>query len=88
MPALSRIISNTVKSDGTILTVASVTAVNDKAAKTKGLNAALRHNGYSDAILNRQNLSAEVMDVSYERKIGLRVTYLVKTKITGATSVL
>jgi hypothetical protein len=93
MPVLSRVLDNTPHSDGSIVTVMSISVAggySDRVAearvKTKAKNRALLHNGYDKAWSEKGvgNVAIEVTKLKEtDGRFGYR-TYRVITKITGA----
>lgn len=50
MPAVARVVENTVMGDGTIKSVVRISALHEVAAKKRAKNRALLHNGYDKAL--------------------------------------
>lgn len=85
MATIARVLDSEVKGDGTIENTVRVDAPTESAAKRKAKNASLRHNGYSDAILQAvdRDIEVEVMGASELPLTPLRRRFIVNVKTTG-----
>lgn len=80
---ITRVIENTVKSDGTINSKVRVRSPRKGFAEARAINRSLLYNGYSRAILRKEGVEATITSSSRDKVSPLNNTWLVEVKITG-----